>query len=170
MSTALRVRKFILLDIKAVSELDGSSKWPRRSFRRPILRPGSPGFCRSSGALDLQDLGPSFFAFREEGSQPRLQVLHHRLAFVERRVPQYLCIVEAEGVSIAPVVWNKRGGAANLLPRHKVENNPAKEWVCIDAADVQIESRIENVDVVLAVRCRHRLLKQFTCQVIDIDY
>ncbi len=78
MSTKLRVRKFILLDIKAVSVIDGSIKWLRGRFRRPILSPGSPGFCCSTGALDLKDLGPSFFAFREEGSQPHLQALHHR--------------------------------------------------------------------------------------------
>ena len=58
--------------------------------------------------------------------------------------------------------------AANVLPRHKVENNPAKEWVavlaCIEAAGVQIDLGIENVDVVLAVLFRHRPLKQFICR------
>ncbi len=69
-------------------------------------------------------------------------------------------IVQAEVVGIASIVWNKRGCAANVLPRHKVKNNPAKEWVevlaCIEASDVQIDLRIENVDVVLAVTFRHR--------------
>ncbi len=43
--TKLRVRKFILLDKakKAVSVIDGSSKWLLGSFCRPLLRPGSPG-------------------------------------------------------------------------------------------------------------------------------
>jgi hypothetical protein len=45
------------------------------------------------------------------------------------------------------------GGAVNDLPRHKVENNQAKEWVavlaCIEAAGVQIDLSIEDVDVVL---------------------
>ncbi len=58
---------------RAVSVIDGRSKWLRGSFCWSLLRPGSPGFCCSTGALDLQDLGPSFFAFREEGSQSRQQ-------------------------------------------------------------------------------------------------
>ncbi len=29
-------------------------------------------------------------------------------------------IVQAEVVGIAPVAWNKRGGAANIAPRHKL--------------------------------------------------
>ncbi len=64
-------------------------------------------------------------------------------------------------VGIAPVVWDKPGGAANVLLRHKVENNPVNEWVavlaCIEAASVRIDWRIEDVDVVLTVRwCSER--------------
>ncbi len=43
--TELRVRKFTLLDkaIKAVSDIDGSSKWLRGSFLWPLLRPRNGG-------------------------------------------------------------------------------------------------------------------------------